>query len=190
MDPVESLRTRFERIRGSLNERGRRLFAAAEALACELAALPRWQRMPFHAMQPEPVRFFSRFGPALDESGGQTRYGAHPVTRLVFSLPAGPHRLRSTLQMSVDAYRLDLLDSEATDGVEVTLFALGPNDERRQLATRYFDPRHRAEDRGNQRPFEFEFNLPAAGEVELYFGPGPADRDTRDWIILGPLRID
>jgi hypothetical protein len=157
---------------------------------CELAVLPPWQRMPFHAMQPEPVRFFSRFGPALDESGGLTRFGAHPVTRLVFSLPAGPHRLFSTLQMSVDAYRLDLPDSEATDGVEVTLFALGPNDERRQLATRYFDPRHRPEDRGNQRPFEFEFTLPAAGEVELYFGPGPADRDTRDWIILGPLRIE
>ena len=33
MDPVASLRTRFERIQGSLNERGRRLFAAAEALA-------------------------------------------------------------------------------------------------------------------------------------------------------------
>ena len=33
MDPVASLRTRFERIRGSLNERGRRLFAATEALA-------------------------------------------------------------------------------------------------------------------------------------------------------------
>ena len=33
MDPVKSLKTRFERIQGSLNERGRRLFAATEALA-------------------------------------------------------------------------------------------------------------------------------------------------------------
>src|SRR5579864_1548982 len=33
MDQVEAVRTRFERMRGSLNERGRRLFAAAEALA-------------------------------------------------------------------------------------------------------------------------------------------------------------
>ena len=33
MDPVESLRTRFEQLKGLLNERGRRLFAAAEALA-------------------------------------------------------------------------------------------------------------------------------------------------------------
>ncbi len=33
MDVVESIRERFERMRGSLNERGRRLFAATEALA-------------------------------------------------------------------------------------------------------------------------------------------------------------
>lgn len=33
MDVVESIRERFERMRGSLNERGRLLFAATEALA-------------------------------------------------------------------------------------------------------------------------------------------------------------
>jgi hypothetical protein len=33
MDRVESIRKRFDRMRGSLNERGRRLFAATEALA-------------------------------------------------------------------------------------------------------------------------------------------------------------
>jgi hypothetical protein len=157
---------------------------------CELAALPQWQRKPFHAMQPAPVRFFATFGPALDESGGQTRYGAHPVTQLVFALSAGPHTLRSSLQMSVDAYRLDLKDSEATDGVEVSLFALEAGGRRRQLATRYFDPRHRPEDRGNQRPLEFTFTLPAAGEVELFFGPGPSGLATRDWIVLGPLKIE
>ena len=157
---------------------------------CELAALHPWQRKPFHAMQPAPVRFFASFGPNLDESGGQTKYGAHPVTRLVFALGAGAHTLRSTLQMPVDAYRNDLQDSEATDGVEVSLFALGPNGERRPLATRYFDPRHNREDRGNQRPLEFNFTLPAAGEVELFFGPGPSGRDTRDWIVLGPLKIE
>ena len=33
MDPVDSVTERFERMRGSLNERARRLFAATEALA-------------------------------------------------------------------------------------------------------------------------------------------------------------
>ncbi len=157
---------------------------------CELAALHRWQRRPFHAMQPAPVRFFATFGPTYDESGGIMKYGAHPVTRLVFALAAGPHTFRSTLQMPLEAYRLDLPDSETTDGVEVSLFALGPHEERRLLATRYFDPRHHREDRGNQRPLEFTFTLPAAGEVELFFGPGPSGRDTRDWVALGPLQIE
>lgn len=156
----------------------------------ELSALRRWQRVPFTGMQPAPVRFFSSFGPAMDGSSGQPMYGAHPVTRLVFALPAGDHVLRSSLQMRLEAYRLDLPDGETTDGAEVSLFALGPDGERRPLATRYFDPRHQPGDRGNLRPLEFRFTLPAAGEVELFIGPGPANRDTRDWIQLGPLRID
>jgi hypothetical protein len=156
----------------------------------ELGSLKKWQRQPFHAMSPQPVRFFASFGPGLDESAGQTRYGAHPVTRLVFALPAGPHRLQSTLQMSAEAYRMDLPDSEVTDGVEVSLFALGPGETRRLLATRMFNPRTNPSDRGVQRPLEFAFELAEAGEVELYFGPGPRGKDTRDWIVLGALKIE
>jgi hypothetical protein len=156
----------------------------------ELAALHRWQRKPFVGFQPQPVRFFSSFGPAMDGSIGQPMYGAHPVTRLVFALPAGSHTLRSSLQMSIDTYRLDLPDGDSTDGVEVSLFRLGPGEERRQIATRHFDPRRNREDRGNMRPLEFKFTLATAGEVELFFGPGPAGKDTRDWIELGPLKIE
>ncbi len=156
----------------------------------ELAAIHRWQRKPFIGFQPAPVRFFSSFGPAMDGSSGQPMFGAHPVTRLVFALPAGVHTLRGTLQMSVDAYRLDLPDADATDGVEVSLFLLGLGEERRQLGARHFDPRHQREDRGNMRPLEFIFTLETAGEVELFFGPGPAGKDTRDWIELGPLVIE
>ncbi|WP_169829285.1 hypothetical protein [Lacunisphaera limnophila] len=156
----------------------------------EMAAIHRWQRKPFVGFQPAPVRFFASFGPAMDGSSGQPMYGAHPVTRLVFALPAGQHTLRSALQMSVDAYRLDLTDAETTDGVEVSLFRLGPGEERTQIGTRHFDPRHNREDRGNLRPLEFTFTLEAAGEVELFFGPGPAGKDTRDWIELGPVRIE
>jgi hypothetical protein len=157
---------------------------------CEVASLQPWQRVPFIAMAPAPVRFFATFGPALDGSSGQPLYGAHPVTQLVFKLKAGSHVLRSTLQLPVDAYRTDLKDSEASDGVEVTLFALGADGTRHQLATRFFDPRHRPEDRGSGLPLEFAFTLPADGEVELFFGPGPSGIATRDWIMLGPLKID
>ena len=157
---------------------------------CEMAVLHRWQRKPFQAMQPVPVRFYSSFGPSLDGSSGEPMYGAHPVTRLVFALSAGAHTLRGSLQMPTEAYRLDLPDSGTTDGVEVSLFALGANWERRLLATRLFDPRHNRKDRGALRPLEFAFTLPVAGEVELFFGPGPAGKDTRDWIQLGPLKIE
>ena len=156
----------------------------------EVAGLHRWQREVFAGLQPQPVRFFASFGPGMDGSSGQPMYGAHPVTRLVFALPAGAHTLRGSLQMPLEAYRLDLPDAGATDGVEVSLFALGPNEARQRLATRYFDPRHNRDDRGTLRPLEFSFNLPAAGEVELFFGPGPAGKDTRDWIQLGPTKIE
>ena len=154
-----------------------------------MAPLKKWERQSFHAMTPKPVRFFSTFGPALDESGGQTRFGAHPVTRLIFELPAGKHTLRTTLQLPDAAYAVDLEPGAKTDGVEVVLYALGPNGEQVQLARRLFDPVNNPGDRGNQRPLHLDFTLIHPGEVELFFGPGAAGRDTRDWIEMGPLQF-
>lgn len=156
----------------------------------EVDALRPWNRAHFAGMNPRPVRFWASFGPGVDGSSGHAMYGAHPVMRLVFALSAGVHTLRSSLQMPLDAYRLDLPDSETTDGVEVSLFALGPGEERQQLATRSFNPRLNPDDRGTLRPLEFRFTLEQAGEIELFFGPGPAGKDTRDWIQLGPLKIE
>ncbi len=155
-----------------------------------MAPLKKWERHAFHAMNPQPVRFFSTFGPALDESGGQTRFGAHPVTRLIFELPAGKHTLNTTLQLPDGAYAADLEPGAKTDGIEVVLYALGPNGEQVQLARRLFDPVNNPGDRGNQRPLQMEFTLIHPGEVELFFGPGAAGRDTRDWIEMGPLTIE
>ena len=156
----------------------------------ELSSLRHWQQRFFSAMKPAPVRYFSSFGPGSDGSSGVLLYGAHPVTRLVFKLPAGKHTLRTTLEMTGDAYRDDLPEGAVTDGVEVTLAALGKGESRQVLATRYFDPRHNPADRGAGRPMEMNFSLPADGEVELFFGPGRNGRDTRDWIQLGPLTIE
>src|SRR5258708_18482481 len=115
---------------------------------CELAALPRWQRAPFEFMQPAPVRFFATFGPNLDGSGGQPKDGAPPGTRLVFALSAGLHTLRSTLQMSAEAYRQHFRPSHVPTPVEVTLLGLGANGGRSLLGARDFCPRHNREDRG------------------------------------------
>lgn len=156
----------------------------------KMSSLRLWESRLFHAMSPQPVRFFSSFGPALDESGGQTRFGAHPVTRLIFELPAGKHTMRTTVQIPEAAYAQDLDESQQTDGVEIALYALGPNGEQVLLSRRLFDPKNNAEDRGNQRSLEMDFTLINPGEVELFFGPGPSGRDTRDWIEMGPLRFD
>lgn len=154
------------------------------------ADLLRHQLLPFQAMTPQPVRFFASFGPALDGSGGRPRYNAHPMTRLVFALPAGKHVLRTTLEITPPvAYDLSLPDDKTTDGVEVTLRALAPSGEGRVLHTVLFDPRGRQDHRGI-RPWEVTFELQEAGEVELFFGPGPNGRDTCDWIMLGALTIE
>lgn len=157
---------------------------------CNFADLEPWQRPLFAGMQPKPIRFFSTYGPALAEADGRWLFGAHPVTRLVFALPAGRHVLRTTLGLPEEAYGAALTEADSSDGVEVSLFALGAGEERRLVATRHFDPRHNAGDRGMEQPMSMEFILSEAGEVELYFGPGPQDRVTRDWIRIGALTID
>lgn len=156
----------------------------------DFADLWPWEKTPFQAMEPKPMRFYSQFGPNADGSSGVLQFGAHPVTRLVFSLPAGRRILRSSLQMKLDAYRSDLSDSDATDGVDVSLYAIASDGSRQLLASRFFNPRTIREDRGELRPLEFVFSLERAGEVELDFTPGPESNLTRDWIELGPLQID
>ena len=155
----------------------------------QVRSLPRDQRATFDGMTPAPVRFFSSYGLTLERANGRLDFGVHPVTRLVFALPAGRHVLRTTVLFAEDAYRADLPEADATDGVEITLSAAGPGDTAQVLGSRLVDPRHRPQDRG-RIPLLFEFTLPAAGEVELFIGPGPAGRTTRDWVMLGRLVID
>jgi hypothetical protein len=155
----------------------------------EVKNLWRTDKENFDGMTPTPVRFLSTFGLTLERAAGRMDFGAHPVTRLVFALPAGRHVLHTTVQFSPDAYRDDLAETEATDGVEITLSALTAAGTSRVLDTRIVDPRHRAADRG-RKPLRIEFTLPQAGEVELFIGPGPAGRSTRDWVMLGRLVID
>jgi hypothetical protein len=153
----------------------------------ELSGLTPAQRTPFQAMHPAPVRFFSTYGLNWDGRQGQA-FGAHPVTRLVFALSTGRHSLRTTVMLPLDAYRSDLPDDQASDGVEIALAALSPDGGRRILHTQLFDPRHHPEDRG-LRALQVDFELGEPGEVELFFGPGPDNRDTRDWIRMGRLEI-
>ncbi len=154
----------------------------------ELSELRPRHRTYFRGMQPEPVRFYSAFGLALDDADGRPAFGAHPDMRLIFVLPAGRQELATTVLFPLDAYRADLPDEEATDGVEITLVKLTADGEGHVLATQQVDPRINAAQRGAW-PMRVEFELEEAGEVELFIGPGPAGLYTRDWVRLGPLTI-
>lgn len=155
----------------------------------EVGKLDRKSGAMFDGMRPRPARCFSSFGLMKDDSFGRYHFGAHPVTRLVFALPAGRHVLRTSLQFSPEAYRTDMPDDKTTDGVEFSLFALEDGKPGRLFFTRLLNPKIRSEDRGD-KPMTIEFDLAEAGEIELFIGPGPQGRDTRDWVMLGALTIN
>ncbi|MDI1319335.1 MAG: hypothetical protein PSW75_03960, partial [bacterium] len=165
---------------------------AAEPLAGrwhELADLPGYQQALFASMHPLPVRFFCTFEPARQVIAHVSSFGAHPLTRLVFHLGRGAHILRQVVWFNPDAYNVTSAPGP-TDGVELRLSLLGGGIEPRELASRLIDPLANLSDRGPV-PVEFRFELAEEGDVELLFGPGPMDRDTRDWIWLrGPVVFD
>jgi hypothetical protein len=148
---------------------------------------PQLGRM-LHRMQPKPTRIFSTFGPAVNESGAAYRFGAHPVTRLVFTLPAGRQRLDTSFSFPLETYAAELSASDCTDGVELRLEAVDAAGRHTPLFSRLLNPRANLGDRGEQ-PIGIDFELERPGEVELSFWPGPQGRDTRDWLSIGPLTI-
>ena len=147
------------------------------------------QRRFFRTMEPMPVRFFSRFGPGLDYRGEVPEFGAHPLTRLVFALPAGRHRFKGSVRLPPAAYQADLPYEDQTDGIEVKLVRVDASVVGPALLTVRVNPRDVPADRGWVR-LQCDFELAAAGEVELLVGPGPAGSLTRDWATLGPLVIE
>jgi len=155
----------------------------------DVAELRKSQRYRFTGMNPQPVRFFSSYGPTFYARGGKADFSAHPDTRLVFNLPAGEHVLRTLVWLVPDAYHADLTESEITDGINVSLFALGPNAERVLLVSQDIEPQLRMTDRGRVRVvMPFTLNYP--GEVEFFIGPGRNGSATRDWAIMGRLTIE
>jgi hypothetical protein len=117
-------------------------------------------------------------------------FGAHPVTRLRFALPAGTHRLTTTFLINPDAYEHLPDNTQPTDGVEVSLLSVpAPGEPQVIFYQRLFTPATTWRDRGTQA-IDVRFTLPAAGEIELFVGPGPDGQDGRDWASLGPLQID
>ncbi len=155
----------------------------------EVARLRPEQRISFRLMTPQPVRFFSTFGPGLGSRLGRDWYNAHPKTRLRFALPAGPHHLSAELLMDAGSYDPALKSQDRTDGVTFDVIEFSPDGSEHTLLSRLIDPSNLPEDRGPQ-VIALDFNLRQAGEVELCIGPGSDDSYARDWALLGPVTID
>ena len=148
------------------------------------------QQQLFRSMRPVPVRFFSSYEPQVQQIDNELAYGAHPWTRLIFWLPRGHHFMDVTVWFSPGAYQVPA-GQDATDGVGITLLQKLPEShEPRILQQIRLDPVAHAAERA-KFPIHLEFDLAQDGEVEFVIDPGPAGRDTRDWLwIRGPLSFD
>lgn len=155
----------------------------------DLATAPARQVSFFDGMKPRPVRFYAQFGVSLERGGGRQDFGAHPVTRLVFALPAGRHVLRTKVFFSPAAFAPEVAPGEQTNGVQVILRQAGGERDGRVFFDRLIDPVRRVSDR-NRLALAIPFDLESAGEVELYIGPGPDNQLTRDWFSIDRLTIE
>lgn len=155
----------------------------------EVAKLPVEKLGFFVGMNPTPVRFFSAFGLGIELANGRQDFGAHPVTRLVFSLPAGDRLLRTTVSLPEVAYVPAEPNGKTSDGVEIILSIKAGANGRRILFSRHLNPRDNLGDRGLVE-LRIPFHLEQKTEVELFFGPGPAGQNTFDWIVMGRLVIE
>ncbi|WP_438479502.1 ArnT family glycosyltransferase [Oleiharenicola lentus] len=154
----------------------------------ELSRLRVEQRASFQLMSPQPVRFFSTYGPGMGSRDGRTWYNANPVTRLRFALPVGAHQLTAELMMDAASYDPALAPQDMTDGVDFEIRTIEPDGTWRSIFTRVIAPREYPEDRGVQ-VITLDFKLDQAAEVELFVGAGIDGRDGRDWALLGPVQF-
>lgn len=153
----------------------------------EFSSLAGYERKIFARMEPRPARFFSSFGPGLDERDGLSLFGAHPETRLRFRPEPGRRRLRTDIGLRAATW--DGSQAGTTDGIEFSVTAHAESGARRVLLTRLVDPVRVPADRGTVE-IDLAFELGRGEELEIFIGSGPAGQDGFDWAVLGPVRID
>ncbi len=153
----------------------------------ETKALRRYQLFPFRQMQPQPVRFYSSFGLGLDQSEGQIRFGAHPLTQLCFAVPAGARHLQTEIGISPGAYE-NVSADDATDGVDLKISLVQPDAAEKLLYSRNLNPRDNPADRAIL-PVSLDFIMPAGAELKISVEAGPSGNNRRDWAFLGKLTI-
>ncbi|MBI2517725.1 MAG: hypothetical protein HYV95_12545 [Opitutae bacterium] len=149
---------------------------------------PRHQTL-FAMITPRPWKYFSTFGLNPTRYHDHDYVWAHPETRLWFRLPAGRHRLTALTEFIADAYEGKLSWQDRSDGVELVLQVRGLGGEPREIGRKLIDPRANPKDRG-RRVVVFDFVLEDAGDMQFAVLPGPVGSTTRDWFLLGAMKIE
>lgn len=136
---------------------------------------------------PRPWKFYSQYGARLTTEAGQTALFAHPDTHLWFRVPAGSRMVRAVCGVQAAAYSGNVGDR--TDGVEFFLDREGADGVRERLGTLWLDPAHHPTDAGFHT-LTVRVDFASETNLVLSTGPGAAGNYTRDWALIGLVRID
>jgi hypothetical protein len=137
--------------------------------------------------EPMPWKFYSQFGSRLTKESGMLALFAHPDTRLWFKVPAGPRVLRVTCGVQAAAYAG--APGDRTDGVEFFLDRERADGTRERLGSLWLDPAGHPADAGYHQ-LEVAMNFADESNIVLSTGPGRRRSYTRDWALIGPVRME
>ncbi len=137
--------------------------------------------------EPMPWKFYSQFGSRLTTESGMPALFAHPDTRLWFKVPPGPRVLRVTCAVQAGAYAGE--PGARTDGVEFFVDRERADGTRDRLGSLWLDPAGRPADAGYHQ-LEVAMNFPDETNIVLSTGPGARGNYTRDWALIGPVRLE
>jgi hypothetical protein len=137
--------------------------------------------------EPKPWKFYSQFGSRLTTEDGAPALFAHPDTRLWFKVPAGPRVLRVTCGVQAAAYAGAAGDR--TDGVEFFVDRERADGTRERLGSLWLNPAGHPEDAGYHQ-LDVPMNFADESNIVLSTGPGAKQSYTRDWALIGAVRLE
>ena len=154
----------------------------------ELAALPAGHRRNFTGMSPLPIRYYTTYGAGRTTVAGRVMFSAHPDTRLWFNAAAGRHDIEIEILLPPAAYDESVPYGDRSDGVDLIISIESSDHLRRQIFSRWLNPRDNPGDRGLQT-IKQPFDLKAGEVVVVEVGAGPLHNASRDWAVLGRVEI-
>jgi hypothetical protein len=132
-------------------------------------------------LAPAPLELRAKFPTNVMDHEGQPVLSVHAPAEFRFHSPAATRRIVIEAGLLPGAYAPG--PGDATDGVEVVVFALGPDGSERELFRRWLRPAENPADRGVQR-VQVEQAEPFASDIVVAITSGPAGKITKDWAFV------